>query len=122
MAKRAMTNWVYTDNRGDDYQYKTPADVVVQLDGANVKVGGRDFVTGDGTLPKLPKNIKPRYATMISAGNSPRRVILFDKTCPLYANQAGDLTLPVYNDADGATYSVHSITDEARTQQGLATT
>lgn len=122
MAKRAATNWVYKDNRGDEYTIKAPADVVAQLDGAAVKVGGRDMVSADGTLPKLPRNIKPRYATLIAAGEGSRRVILYDKLGPLYVNQEGDLTLPVFNDADGATFSVHSITEETRTQQGLFTT
>jgi len=122
MAKRAMTNWIYKDNRGDEYTIKAPADLVTQLDDTDIKVGGRDMVSGDGTLPKLPRNIKPRYAVMIAAGEGDRKVILYDQLCPLYANQAGDLTLPVFNDANGNTFSVHAIVEETRTQQGKYTT
>lgn len=108
MANREMTNWVYIDDDGQEYQTKAPADIIAQVNGlAAVKVGGRDYVSADSVLPPMPRRtaLNPRFRYYTAAGQARRKVICYDATCDAFAGAGTNLTLPVFNDADGAAFT-----------------
>lgn len=110
MAKRAFTNVVYTSNNGKEYAYKIAADVFAQAGAStNPKVGGRDLANNaaDNALDPMPQNIRPRTVEMRSPGQGTRRIVCLSPDADLYVTPAVEttLTLPVFNDPDGATFT-----------------
>lgn len=117
MAKRAFTNVVYTDNAGNEFAYKVAADVFAQVGASTApKIGGRDLAPGDEGLPPMPSNYRPRRVVMRAAGQGERRVVCLSPTADLFATPAVEttLTLPVYNDADGAVFTRVEIIGETK--------
>ena len=117
MAVRDFQNVVYTDNAGNEFAYKMAADVFAQAGASTApKVGGRDLAPGDEGLPPMPSNYRPRRVVMRAAGQGTRRIVCLEPTADLFATPAVEttLTLPVYNDADGAVFTRVEIIGESK--------
>jgi len=111
---------VYTDDQGNEYITGIAADVFSQVGGdAAPKVGGRDAVAADASLPPMPRNLSPRTATLTAPGQSPRRVVCLTKTASLFEATETTLTLPVFNDVDGALFTWHSSRGETKRRRDV---
>lgn len=115
MATRDMQNVVYTDDQGNEYKTKVAADVFSQV-GASTepKIGGRDLTGADGNLPVLPRQLKPRTVTVSAAGQAPRRVVCLSADADLFTGVETTITLPVFNDADGAAFTRYAASGERK--------
>jgi len=98
MAKRVKNNWIYTGDKGVDFAIHVAADILSQ----NV-VGGSDLV--DKSLYPMPTNLEPRKAEVFNATEGTRLVPCMDTACDLWATPATTITLPVFNDVDGAVFT-----------------
>ena len=121
MAVRDFQNVVYTDDQGNEYQYKVAADVFAQVGGdAAPKIGGRDLTSADGSLPPMPRNLRPRMAVVSNAINGVRRVVCLTKTASLYLGTEPDVDLPVYNSGAPATFSFYNSVGEKKVKKNPA--
>lgn len=91
MASQNKIAWTYTDDNGVAYRVAATKAITDQLNGSSApKVGGS---AAAGTVPRLPKHIKPRKRYFISAGGVRRGVVCYDRTCDAWATEATTLTL-----------------------------
>lgn len=108
MASRDYTNWVYEDDDGNEYQTRAPTDIITQVNGSSaVLVGGRDYTAADVGLPPMPsrKSLTPRYRYYSASGQGRKKVICYTAACDVFGATPPNLTIPVFNDADGASFT-----------------
>jgi hypothetical protein len=98
MARRVKNNWIYTGDKGVDFGIHLAADIISQD-----VVGGSDLV--DKSLYAMPTNLEPRKAEVFNATEGTRYVPCMDEACDLWATPGTTITLPVFNDVDGAVFT-----------------
>lgn len=98
MAKRSKNNWTYVGDKGVTFAIHLAADIIAQD-----VVGGADLA--DKTHYAMPTNLKPRLAEVYNAVEGTRMVPCMDKVCDLWATPNTTITLPVFNDVDGAVFT-----------------
>src|SRR6185312_8696559 len=98
MAKRSKNNWIYSGDKGVDFAIHLSADIIAQD-----VVGGTDLV--DKSLYAMPTNLEPRKAEVFNAAEGTRLIACMDEACDLWAVPGTTITLPVFNDVDGAVFT-----------------
>jgi hypothetical protein len=98
MAKRVKNNWTYVGDKGVTFAIHLAADIIAQD-----VVGGADLT--DKSLYAMPTNLEPRKAEVFNATEGTRLVPCMDEECDLWATPGTTITLPVFNDVDGAVFT-----------------
>lgn len=118
---RDFQNVVYTDDQGNEFQYKVASDVFAQVGGDSApKIGGRDLTGADGALPPMPRNLRPRMAVVSNATHGTRRIVCLTKTASLYTGDETDINLPVYGNATAQTFSFYNSVGEKKVKKNPA--
>lgn len=99
MAQRVKNNWIYTGDKGVNFAIHAAADLTAQA----AVLGGSDLV--DKSLYAMPSNLTPRKAEVFNAAEGTRLVVCYEPTATLYTTPGTAVTLPVFNDLDGAVFT-----------------
>lgn len=99
MASRLKNNWIYTGDKGVSFGIHAAADLTAQA----AVLGGSDLT--DKSLYAMPTNLSPRKAEVFNATEGTRYVVCYEPTATLYTTPGTTVTLPVFNDADGAVFT-----------------
>lgn len=99
MASRVKNNWIYSGDKGVDFAIHAAADLTAQ---ASV-LGGSDLT--DKSLYAMPSNLTPRMAEVFNATEGARKVVCYESDATLYTTPGTNVTLPVFNDVDGAVFA-----------------
>lgn len=99
MAKRFKNNWTYVGDKGVTFAVHVSADLTAQA----AAIGGADLT--DKTHYAMPTNLKPRAAEVFNATEGVRWVPCYSTDATLWTTPGTDITLPVFNDVDGAVFT-----------------
>lgn len=98
MARRVKSNWTYVGDKGVTFAIHAADDITAQD-----VAGGADLA--DKTHYAMPTNMTPRMVEVFNATEGVRKVVCYDKVCDLWTTPGTAITLPVFNDPDGAVFT-----------------